>query len=50
MNEALTNTLQSLTRHLGSEYGFCKANGSPYKDLKESLHKACREAAIEDFV
>lgn len=46
----MTNLLQSLTRHIRSEYVFCKPDGSPYKDLKESFRKACSHVGIEDFV
>jgi integrase len=49
MNQTLYAELQSLPRHLHSDYVFCNEVGERYDEVKRSFHTACRRAGIKDF-
>ena len=49
INRAVGETLKGLSKHPGSDYVFCKGDGSAYWDLKKSFKRACRDAGIQDF-
>jgi len=50
INRRLERILRSVTRHISSEYVFCKKNGKPWKDLRGSLAKAVKKAELEKHV
>ena len=46
----LDKLLRSIPRHISSPYVFCKATGEAYRDLRESLKAAVKEADLEKHV
>ena len=49
INETLNQLLQSLPRHIKSDYVFCDKDGKPYGEIRRSFNTALRKAGIEDF-
>lgn len=46
INDFLLNVLRSHTRHITCEHVLYKSDGSPYRNLRWSFEKACREAGV----
>jgi len=49
INETLRKCLNSLPRHLRSDWVFCDAQGGRFLDVKRSFSSACKRAGIKDF-
>jgi integrase len=50
INGTLRAAIEGITRRIDVPYVFCDVrSGKPYKDLRDSFHKACRRAGIRDF-
>jgi integrase len=49
VNDFLTATLKSITKHESSPYVFCDTEGKPYYDFRKSFATALQKAEIKDF-
>jgi len=49
MNNVTFKTLLKVRKNPKSPYVFCKKDGSPYKDIRESFKKALKKAGIQNF-
>lgn len=49
INDTLKELLESIPRHIKSEYVFCDSEGKAYEDVKNSFNHTLKKANIKDF-